>query len=78
MNLWQILRVYLILIILTTGNERRMKLTVIEYGGEPRQIECESFEFRGNQVTNWLRIKKADGCEALIHNACIIKNTGRK
>ena len=50
-----------------------MKLTVIEYGGEPRQIECESFEFRGNQVTNWIRIKKADGCEALIHNVCVIK-----
>ena len=50
-----------------------MKLTVIEYGGEPRQIECESFEFRGNQVTNWIRIKKTDGCEALIHNVCVIK-----
>jgi hypothetical protein len=50
-----------------------MKLTVIEYGGEPRQIECESFEFRSNQVTNWIRIKKADGCEPLIHNVCVIK-----
>lgn len=50
-----------------------MILTIIEYGGTPRQIECESFEFRCNQVTNWIRIKKADGCEALIHNVCVIK-----
>ena len=50
-----------------------MTLTIIEYGGKPRQIECESFEFRCNHVTNWIRIKKADGCEALIHNVCVIK-----
>lgn len=50
-----------------------MTLTIIEYGGKQRQIECESFEFRSNQVTNWIRIKKADGCEALIHNVCVIK-----
>ncbi len=53
-----------------------MILTIIEYGGTPRQIECRSFEFRGNQVTNWIRIKKADGCEALIHNVCVIKTQG--
>ena len=50
-----------------------MILTIIEYGGEPQQIECESFEFRSNQVTNWIRIKKANGCETLIHNVCVIK-----
>lgn len=49
-----------------------MTLTIIEYGGIPRQIECESFEFRCNHVTNWIRIKKADG-EELIHNVCVIK-----
>ena len=50
-----------------------MILTIIEYGDIPRQIECESFEFRCNQVTNWIRIKKADGCKTLIHNVCVIK-----
>ena len=50
-----------------------MILTIIEYGGTPRRIECESFEFRCNHVTNWIKIKKADGCEALIHNVCVIK-----
>ena len=50
-----------------------MTLTIIEYGDEPRQIECEYFEFRCNQVSNWMRIKMADGCEALIHNVCVIK-----
>lgn len=50
-----------------------MTLTIIEYGGKPRRIECESFEFRCNQVANWIRIKKSDGSEALIHNICAIK-----
>lgn len=50
-----------------------MLLTIIEYGGAPRQIECESFEFRCNQVTNWIRIKKSDDCEVMIKNVCVIK-----
>lgn len=50
-----------------------MKLTVIEYGGEPRQIECESFEFRCNHVTNWIRAMHADGSEEMVHDVCVIK-----
>ena len=50
-----------------------MTLTIIEYGGISRQIEYESFEFRSYQVTNWIKIKKADGRETLIQNVCVIK-----
>lgn len=50
-----------------------MELTVIEYGGEPRQIECESFEFRCNHVTNWIRAMHADGSEEMVHDVCVIK-----
>ena len=55
-----------------------MILTIIEYGGISRQIECDSFEFRCNQVTNWIRIKKADGRETLIHNVCVIKTQSER
>jgi len=55
-----------------------MIITIIEYGGEPRQIECESFEFRCNHVTNWIWFKKADGCEARIHNICVVKSEEEK
>ena len=48
-----------------------MKLTVIEYGGEPRQIECESFEFRC--VPNWIKTMHADGSEEMVHDVCVIK-----
>ena len=50
-----------------------MIITVIEYGGTPRQIECESFEFRSNQVENWMRIKYKDGSTEEIHDVCVIK-----
>lgn len=50
-----------------------MTLTIIEYGGVTRQIKCESFEFRCNQVTNWIEVRKEDGTKELIHNICVIK-----
>lgn len=50
-----------------------MKLKVIKYGGEFKIIECESFEFRTNQVANWIKIKYADNSEEYIHGVCVIK-----
>ena len=50
-----------------------MKLVVIQYGGEPQHIECESFEFRTNHVANWIRVKYADGTSEMIDNVCVIK-----
>ena len=51
-----------------------MTITVIEYGGTPRKIECESFEFRSNNVTNLIKIKKADGTKAIIKDISVIKS----
>ena len=51
-----------------------MKLIIIEYGGTEKHIECESFEFRTNQVTNWIHVKYADGTDEMIHRVCVIKS----
>ena len=55
-----------------------MILKIIEYGGVSRQIECKSFEFRCNYVTNWIEVKKADGNKELIYNVCVIKTISEK
>lgn len=38
-----------------------MKLKIIELNHTEHIEECESFEFRSNQVTNWIRLKVAEG-----------------
>ena len=48
-------------------------LTVIEYGGEKHVFNCESFEFRTNQVFNWIKIKFADGTSKEITGVAVIK-----
>ena len=50
-----------------------MKITVIEYGGTKHHINCKSFEFRTNQVENWIRIKYQDGSKEKIHGVATIK-----
>lgn len=50
-----------------------MTITVVEFGGAPRKIECESFEFRTNQVENWIRIKYKDGSKEIIRGVATIK-----
>ena len=49
-----------------------MQITVIEYGGTEHHINCKSFEFRTNQVENWIRIKYKDGIKE-IHGVATIK-----
>ena len=49
------------------------KLLVIEYNGTEHKIECESFEFRTNQVANWIRINHSDGSTEIIRDICVIK-----
>ena len=49
-----------------------MKITIIEYGGKGKHIECNSFEFRCNQVSNWIMIKTNDTTYT-IHDICAIK-----
>ena len=54
-----------------------MTITVVEFGGAPRKIECGSFEFRTNQVENWIRIKYKDGSKEIIHGVATIKSESR-
>ena len=53
--------------------EQTMKIKVITLNGETKEIECDSFEFRSNQVANWIRIKTADTTE-MIHGIAVIKS----
>lgn len=55
-----------------------MKLKIIKYGGESKIIECNSFEFRTNQVTNWIKIKYTDNSEELIYSVCVIKTVEKE
>lgn len=50
-----------------------MKITVIEYGDIEHHRSCVSFEFRTNQVENWLKIKYQDGSKEIIHGVATIK-----
>jgi len=50
-----------------------MKIKIIEYNGTEHHINCESFEFRTNQVQNWIRIKYQDGSKEMIHGIATIK-----
>lgn len=56
-----------------------MKLKIIQYGGEETLIDCDSFEFRTNHVSNWIRIIYNDGeDELMIRNVCVIKTEEKK
>ena len=50
-----------------------MNITVIEYGDIEHHRSCASFEFRTNQVENWLKIHYQDGSKEIIHGVAIIK-----
>jgi len=50
-----------------------MQIIVVEYDGAEHHINCRSFEFRTNQVENWIRIKYKDGSTEEIHDVCVIK-----
>lgn len=50
-----------------------MKIIVIEYGGIEHHINCKTFEFRTNQVDNWIRIKFQDDSKEIIHGVATIK-----
>lgn len=52
-----------------------MSIVVITYDGtEVRYDDVLSFEFRSNQVSNWVNLKM-DGKEPIyIHNVCVVKS----
>lgn len=53
-----------------------MRLKVIKYDGTEIVCDVLSFEFRTNQVSNWVKLKFDDGTEDIIHNVCVIKKAG--
>ena len=51
-----------------------MKLKIIKYDGTEILLDALSFEFRTNQVTNWIRVKTNDGETFYIHDVCVVKH----
>lgn len=50
-----------------------MNIIVVEYDGTENHINCKFFEFRSNQVSNWIRITYPDGSKEIIHGVATIK-----
>lgn len=50
-----------------------MNITVVEYDGTENHINCKFFEFRANQVSNWIRITYQDGSKEIIPRVATIK-----
>lgn len=50
-----------------------MKIKVIKYDGIEVIYDILSFEFRTNQVSNWIKIKCKDGTCVFIKGICTIK-----
>lgn len=52
-----------------------MKLKIIKYGGAEETFDnVLSFEFRTNQVSNWIKVKTVYCDIIYVHNVCVIKN----
>lgn len=49
-----------------------MKIKVIKYDGAEMIYDTSTFEFRTNQVSNWIKIKTNDEL-ITIHNVCVVK-----
>lgn len=49
-----------------------MQIRIIKYDGTDMFCNCDSFEFRTNHVSNWIRIKKGSIVET-IHDVATIK-----
>ena len=54
-----------------------MKIKVITFNGNENIYDAIDFEFRSNQVSNWIKIQlKPKGiinAEITIHNVCVVK-----
>ena len=50
-----------------------MKLKIIKYDGSEMIYDVKSFEFRTNQVANWIRLKFDDNESLYVHDVCVIK-----
>ena len=50
-----------------------MKIKIIKYDQTEMIFEVESFEFRTNHVSNWIKMKNLDSEQIVIHDVCVIK-----
>ena len=50
-----------------------MLIRVIEYDGTDHLLTCDSFEFRTNQASNWIKIKQNDEVKT-IERIAVIKS----
>ena len=54
-----------------------MKIEIIKYDRTKMFYDAISFEFRTNQVSNWIKVKLEDGTEDVIHDVCVIRTLER-
>ena len=50
-----------------------MKIKVIKYDGTEMLYDALSFEFRTNQVSNWIKIRFKEDDTIVIDNVCVVK-----
>ena len=50
-----------------------MRIKVIKYDGTEMFYDALLFEFRTNQVSNWIRIKLRENDVVVIDNVCTVK-----
>lgn len=50
-----------------------MKIEIVKYDGTEMFYDAISFEFRTNQVSNWIKVKLEDGTEDIIHDVCVVR-----
>ena len=50
-----------------------MKVTIIHFDSTIIERECESFEFRTNHVSNWIKLKFKNEQTEIIHNVATIQ-----
>lgn len=50
-----------------------MKVTIIQFDNTITEKECESFEFRTNHVSNWIKLKFKNEPIETIHNVATIQ-----
>ena len=51
-----------------------MKIKIIEMNGNETVVECKSFEFRTNQVSNWIRITYENSQQEMFRRIATIKS----
>ena len=50
-----------------------MRIEIVKYDGTEMFYDAISFEFRTNQVSNWIKVKLEDRTEDIICDVCVIR-----